>query len=135
MSGPWQKVAVESSLVVTPPDGVSFSNALLIGPRLIMSGMHAGEGQGSCLDQTRECLRKIKALVEEAGGVIDDVVLIRAYVTKIEDKASVNQARSEYFAVPYPCSTLVEVSRLVFPGLLVELEAEAIVGLTQRSKP
>jgi 2-iminobutanoate/2-iminopropanoate deaminase len=131
------KVVVDCPGVSPPPPAVSFSNALRIGERLVMSGMHAGDGaggvagDGSCLDQARISLGKIKTLVEAAGGVMDDVVLIRAYVTRIEDKVAVNRARSECFSPPYPCSTLVEVSRLVHPEVVVELEAEAIVGLTR----
>lgn len=137
MSGAREKNVVEAPGVHSPPAGVSFSNALRIGDRLVISGMHAGdgaggvEGDGSCLDQARRCLGKIRALVESAGGVMDDVVLIRAYVTSVQDKTAVNRARLECFIDPYPCSTLVEVSQLVYPGLLVELEAEAVIGLTR----
>jgi 2-iminobutanoate/2-iminopropanoate deaminase len=126
-----KKIGVDCSVVPPPPQGVAFSNALLIGDRLVVSGMHASDGQGSCLEQAREALDRIKALVEAAGGSIDDVVSIRAYVTSVEDKVAVNRAKTEYFTAPYPCSTLVEVNRLVLPGLVVELEAEAIVGLTR----
>lgn len=138
MTAPGQTV-VDAAAVNAPPAAARFSNALLLGDRLVVSGMHAGDGQGGVLgdgspqDQARVTFDKIQALVESAGGVMDDVVLLRVYLTRIDDKADVGRARAAFFAEPYPCSTLVEVSGLVDPGLVVEVEAEAVIGSSAAS--
>lgn len=129
-----RQAVVDAPAVNAPPPAARFSNGLLLGDRLLLSGMHAGDGTGGVLgdgsphDQARVTFEKIRALVEAAGGVMDDVVLLRVYLTRIEDKADVGRARAGFFSAPYPCSTLVQVSGLVDPGLVVEVEVEAVVG-------
>lgn len=133
MTAPVQTV-VETPAVSAPPPAARFSNALLLGDRLVLSGMHAGDGQGGVLGdgsphaQARVTFEKIQALVEAAGGAMDDVVLLRVYLTRIDDKADVGRARADVFTEPYPCSTLLQVSGLVDHGLVVEIEAEAVIG-------
>ena len=135
------QTVIDAAGVNAPPPAARFSNALLLGARLVVSGMHAGDGQGGVLgdgspqDQARVTLEKIKALVEAAGGVMDDVVLLRVYLTRIDDKADVGRARAGFFTEPYPCSTLVQISGLVDPGLVVEIEAEAVIGSSARGGP
>ena len=90
-------------------------------------------GDGSAYDQTRRALTKVKALVEAAGGVMDDVQNLRVYLTDIQDKGEVGRARTEFFTGDFPCSTLVEVSALVEPGLTVEIEAEGVIGSAPRT--
>lgn len=114
----------------------TWSNALLIGDEVVMSGMtghpatrHAarrGEPLGAYA-QTLIVLNKCKALVEAAGGGIHNIYRLVVYVTAIADKDEVGRARREFFATQntYPVSTLVEVSSLVFPELCVEIEASA----------
>jgi len=111
-----------------------FSNARLVGDQLFVSGMHAGDGAGGILgdgstyDQARHALLKVQRLVEAAGGVMDDVVVLRLYLTDVDEKAEVGRARAEFFTGDFPCSTLVEVSSLVDPRLTVEIEAQAVIG-------
>lgn len=125
---------VHAPEVYEPPRPTMFSNARLVGDRFFSSGMHAGDGaggvvgDGSTYDQTRQALWRIRHLVTAAGGRMDDIVTLRVYVTDIEDKAEVGRARAEFFTGDFPCSTLVEVSALVEPGLSVEIEAEGIIG-------
>lgn len=131
--------AVDSEEVAGPPRPGMFSNAKVVGDRFSLSGMHAGDGRGGVLgdgsayDQTRRALTKVKALVEAAGGVMDDVQNLRVYLTDIQDKGEVGRARTEFFTGDFPCSTLVEVSALVEPGLTVEIEAEGVIGSAPRT--
>ncbi|MFH9643278.1 RidA family protein [Streptomyces albidoflavus] len=131
--------AVDSEEVAGPPRPGMFSHAKVVGDRFSLSGMHAGDGRGGVLgdgsayDQARCALTKVKALVEAAGGVMDDVQNLRVYLTDIQDKGEVGRARSEFFTGDFPCSTLVEVSALVEPGLTVEIEAEGMIGSAPRT--
>lgn len=128
--------AIHASGVDEPPRPGMFSNARLVGEQLFISGMHAGDGahgilrDGSAYDQARHALAKIQRLVEAAGGVMDDVVMLRVYLTNIDDKAEVGRARAEFFSGDFPCSTLLQVSALVDPRLTVEIEAQAVLGST-----
>lgn len=124
---------VLAAAVPEPPPGL-FSNCLVVGDTIHVSGQHAGRpdgkvmGEGSVLEQTRASLRKIVALVESAGGNAADIVKLTVYLTAIDHKAEVSAARREFFDDPMPCSTLVGVNALVMPGLLVEIDAIAILG-------
>lgn len=114
-----------------PPAGL-FSNALKAGNILFISGQHAGApgggilGDGSMEDQARQSLLKIKALVEAAGGTMINVIKLTVYVTNIAHRAEISKARREFFAADAPCSTMVEITSLAEPGLLVEIEAIAV---------
>ncbi|TBV03536.1 RidA family protein [Phytopseudomonas dryadis] len=114
----------------------SWSNALLVGEELVLSGMtgHPATRQaaerGAPLDahaQTLVVLGKVKALLEAAGGHIGNIYKLNVYVTRIADKDEVGRARRDFFAgqATFPASTLVEVSGLVFPELVVEIDAWA----------
>ncbi|WP_175942892.1 RidA family protein [Caballeronia sp. BCC1704] len=118
----------------------TWSNALVIGNEIVMSGMTAHPaGQLSTYDQTMRVLEKIRALVETAGGDIGCITKLVVYVTDIADKTEVGRARQAFFdehvqaGGVYPCSTLVEVSGLVFPELRVEIEACARLDIARRA--
>lgn len=123
--------------VPEPPPG-SFSNCLVVGDTVYVSGQHAGAsgggilGDGSMLDQTRQALKKIKAIVEAAGATMADIVKLTVYVTDISKRAEVSAARREFFSGDFPCSTLVGITALAAPGLLVEIDATAIIGAAAR---
>ncbi|HWD32135.1 Rid family hydrolase [Pseudomonas caricapapayae] len=124
----------------------SWSNALLLGNELVMSGMtgHPATRQaaeaGTPLDayaQTLVVLNKVLALVQAAGGHIGTIYRLTIYLTRIADKDEVARARRDFFAdfACYPTSTLVEVSALVFPELVVEIEASARLDIDMRTAP
>jgi enamine deaminase RidA (YjgF/YER057c/UK114 family) len=71
---------------------------------------------------------KIKAMVEAAGGAMSDVVKITVFLTEIANNTKVWEARREFFKGDFPASTLVEVSALAAPEILVEIEAIAHIG-------
>jgi 2-iminobutanoate/2-iminopropanoate deaminase len=121
----------------------SWSNALRVGPELIVSGQTAhpaareAVAAGSPLDayaQTLVVLRKIQALAEAAGGGVHNILKLVVYVTDIADKDEVGRARRDFFeGQPYPASTLVAVSALVFPELRVEIDATVRLDADLRS--
>lgn len=129
---PVRRVACEA---VPDLPHASWSNALVVGPEVILSGQTAHPAAcdaaeaGAPLDahaQTLRVLRKIEALLEAAGGGKHNIVKLVVYLTDIADKDEVGRARREFFgAAPYPASTLVAVSALVFPELRVEIDAIA----------
>ncbi len=127
---------------VREPANATWSNALLIGNELVMSGMtaHPATQQDPALDcyaQTLIVLGKIRALVEAAGGHVGTIYRLTVYLTDIADKDQVGRARRDFFAgqALLPTSTLVEVSGLVFPTLRVEIEAAARLDIDLRTAP
>ena len=111
-----------------------FSNCLKVGDQIFMSGMTAGDNKGGVLgdgspeDQSRQCLNKIKALVEEAGGRLSNVVKLTVYLTNINHRSDFGKVRKEYFKGVMPCSTLIEVNRFVHPNLVIEVDAIAMLN-------
>lgn len=83
-------------------------------------------------EQAKVIFGKIKGMVEAAGGAMADVVKITVYVTDIKNNVKVWAARREFFTGDFPASTLVEVSALAAPEILVEIEAIAHIGKGKR---
>jgi len=116
----------------------TWSNCLVLGNEISMSGMTANPESTAAAplgtyEQTLIVLGKIRALVEAAGGGVQNIYKLVIYVTNIQDKDEVGRARKEFFRAPYPCSTLVEVRGLVFPGLAVEIDAFARLDIALRA--
>jgi 2-iminobutanoate/2-iminopropanoate deaminase len=84
-------------------------------------------GQGSMLEQTRQCLRNIERNLEAAGATLHDVVWTTVYTTDIREFRQIVAAREEFFKDNLPTSTMVEVNHLADPGLLVEITVIAAV--------
>lgn len=91
------------------------------------------EGADSMYEQTLAVYRKIRFLVEAAGGTMDDVVRQLIFVTDISRRDEILRARREFFTGDFPVSTQVEVTSLARPGLLVEIEVTAIIGSSRSS--
>jgi enamine deaminase RidA (YjgF/YER057c/UK114 family) len=112
---------------------VGYSRAVRVGPHVWVAGTTATDDSGSLIGaddagaQARQALANIRRALEAAGAGIDQVVRTRMYVTNIDDWPAVAAAHAECFAAVRPAATLVEVSRLVSPEMLVEIEAEAYV--------
>jgi enamine deaminase RidA (YjgF/YER057c/UK114 family) len=126
------KRSVHSSSVPEPPPQ-TWSNCLVYGNQIFVAGMTAQfgaetRGGDSMYEQSKAVFGKIKALIEEAGGQMDDVVKVNIFVTDIKRREEVWKARSEFFSGDFPVSTLVQVAALARPDLLVEIEALAFVG-------
>jgi 2-iminobutanoate/2-iminopropanoate deaminase len=84
-------------------------------------------GQGSMLEQTRQCLRNVQRNLEAAGASMADVVWTTVYTNDIREFKQIVAAREEFFRTNLPTSTMVEVSHLADPGLLVEITVIAAV--------
>lgn len=111
-----------------------YSRAVRIGNTIEVSGTAAigenGEvvGENDVYRQTQFILEKISAALIKAGGSMDDVVRTRLFVTDASFADQIGRAHQECFADIRPACTLVEVSALIAPELLVEIEATAIVS-------
>ena len=112
---------------------VGYSRAVRAGRLLVVAGTTAAEAGGGAVGgddaaaQTREVLRRIAAALEQGGGTLQDVVQTRMSVTDITRWEEVGRAHGEVFGAVRPASSMVEVSGLIDPDLLVEIEALAVL--------
>ncbi|MBW0017897.1 MAG: RidA family protein [Mycobacterium sp.] len=104
---------------------VGYSRAVRIGPHVAVAGT-TGTGHDVAA-QTRDALHRIEIALAQAGATLADVVRTRIYVTDIARWREVGDVHAEVFGEIRPVATMVEVSRLIAPGLLVEIEADAYV--------
>lgn len=104
---------------------VKYSRAVRVGNFVFVSGTTC-DGSDAYV-QAKGALAKIERTLEEAGAAFEDVVRTRMYVTKIADWAAVGRAHAEAFRDVMPAATMVEVSALISPELLVEIEADAYI--------
>ncbi len=84
-------------------------------------------GVGDIRSQTRQTLENIKRVLDSVGGTMSDIAKVTVFVTDMSMLDDIHKVRSEFFDPPYPASSLVEVSRLVRPEYLIEIEAIAVI--------
>ena len=114
-------------------DAVGYSRAVRVGDRIEVSGTTAtdedGEvvGVGDPYAQTAQIVENVERALAELDASLADVVRTRTFVTDVDDWEAVGRAHSEAFDEVRPATTMVEVSGLVDPDMLVEMEAVAVV--------
>lgn len=113
---------------------VGYCRAVRVGPHIAVSGSAPVDADGQLVGpndpylQARRCIEIIAAALEEAGAGLQHVVRTRMFVTDISRWEEIAKAHREAFADITPATSMVEVSRLIGDGMLVEIEADAIVN-------
>ena len=112
---------------------VGYSRAVRVGSFIAVSGTTATDANGELVaigdpyGQTVQVLKNIQSALERAGGSLEAVIRTRIYVTYIKMWEEVGRAHGEFFGEIRPASAMVEVSALINPNMLVEIEADAVI--------
>jgi reactive intermediate/imine deaminase len=112
---------------------VGYSRAVKVGNMVFVTGTTATDESGSVVGvgdayaQAKQALSNIECVLHRAGASMKDVVRTRIFVTDISRWEDVGRAHAEFFRAIRPATTMVEVSKLIAPEMLVEIEADAVI--------
>ena len=110
-----------------------YSDAVVAGETVYVAGQGSFDangnlvGGGDVIAQTRQVLENMQLALAAAGATLDDVVKVTVYLKNRDDRPKVNEVRKQYFKANKPASTLIEINRFAIEGMLVEIEAVAVL--------
>ena len=127
---------IRSSKLPAPMRGGAFSSGVEApaGRTIYVSGQVSMDAEGNVVGegdvklQTETVLESVKTVVEEAGGGMEDIVKVTVFILDMAHYDEIHEVRRRFFEEPYPASSMVEVSALIDPSLLIEIEAVAVIG-------
>jgi 2-iminobutanoate/2-iminopropanoate deaminase len=108
-------------------DAVRVGDLLFVSGCVSVDGTGAVVGEGDVVAQARQVFTNLGLVLEAAGSSFAEVAKVTTFLTNVDDRARINPVRQEFFGKARPASTLVEVSGLVLPEFLIEVEAVAMV--------